>query len=290
MVIKNPGTVSKILWHFTGGPEWNSVNNKQKMECKAPSKAFDNLVSILDAQMLKVGNYNEVVKPKINLNQFDTATNQWTNFPNTERHVGFNPVCCLADIPLQHLDYHSDRYGKFAIGFYREKIIGQFHPVFYTLNNSTQILHEFYRLFTTIKNIEHDAWTKINYIEQANKSISEIKNKIKHYNIEDSGLFNAIEKVSNSVKKLENGLNTIDETFRNFGSFFKSFDETEFESIFCEREWRSTSDFYLTDDVIAMLLAPKEGGFYENLIAKFDELIISGKYVKRIPIIPWEDI
>jgi hypothetical protein len=26
----SPGTVSKILWHFTGGPRWNEVEKRQE--------------------------------------------------------------------------------------------------------------------------------------------------------------------------------------------------------------------------------------------------------------------
>ncbi|MDA0737995.1 MAG: abortive infection system antitoxin AbiGi family protein [Nitrospirae bacterium] len=44
------------------------------------------------------------------------------------------PFCCVAEIPIQHLSYHSERYGKFAIGFEREYLLGQkFRPVSYFL-------------------------------------------------------------------------------------------------------------------------------------------------------------
>lgn len=45
--------------------------------------------------------------------------------------------CCISDIPIQHLAYHSNRYGKFAIGFRREVILTEgFNPVFYTLKDT----------------------------------------------------------------------------------------------------------------------------------------------------------
>ena len=36
-----PGTVSKILWHFTGGPRWNSELNRQEQEPKPAEEACE---------------------------------------------------------------------------------------------------------------------------------------------------------------------------------------------------------------------------------------------------------
>ncbi len=42
-----PGTVSEILWHFTGGPRWNKNLNRQDAELKPPDEAYAALSSIL---------------------------------------------------------------------------------------------------------------------------------------------------------------------------------------------------------------------------------------------------
>jgi hypothetical protein len=48
-----------------------------------------------------------------------------------------DPVCCLADIPIIHLQFHSGRYGEMAVGFHRESVVNAgFTPVFYQLQDS----------------------------------------------------------------------------------------------------------------------------------------------------------
>ncbi|WP_170061738.1 hypothetical protein [Nonlabens arenilitoris] len=44
----NPGTVSKILWHFTGGPLWNEILNKQENQPKPVELSYDILIKILE--------------------------------------------------------------------------------------------------------------------------------------------------------------------------------------------------------------------------------------------------
>lgn len=58
----NPGTVSKILWHFTGGPIWNEALNKQAEDPKPMELANEILLKILDSKQLRISNYSEVVK------------------------------------------------------------------------------------------------------------------------------------------------------------------------------------------------------------------------------------
>ena len=58
----SPGTVSKILWHFTGGPCWNEESKKQLKSPKPASIAYKNLISILRTKELRLGTYKEIVK------------------------------------------------------------------------------------------------------------------------------------------------------------------------------------------------------------------------------------
>ena len=45
-------------------------------------------------------------------------------------------ICCLSEIPIQHLPYHAKRYGRFAIGFHRESCLQKgFRPVLYALED-----------------------------------------------------------------------------------------------------------------------------------------------------------
>jgi hypothetical protein len=116
-----PGTVSQILWHFTGGPRWNEAENRQNVRRKSPASAYAALRGILRAQELRVGGYKEVVKVRLpSVRVRDAKTKTWRVEYNVERVMKSAPVCCLADIPIVHLAYHARRYGKFAIGFHRE--------------------------------------------------------------------------------------------------------------------------------------------------------------------------
>jgi len=57
-----PGTVSRILWHFTGGPRWDVVKNCQEPNPKPYDEAYKAFLSILRSKQLRVGQYHEVVK------------------------------------------------------------------------------------------------------------------------------------------------------------------------------------------------------------------------------------
>jgi hypothetical protein len=41
------GTVSKILWHFTGPPRWNDITREQENHPKPAIEAYQNLQLIL---------------------------------------------------------------------------------------------------------------------------------------------------------------------------------------------------------------------------------------------------
>lgn len=96
-----PGTVSKILWHFTGGPLWNCEKNCHETCPKPAQQVFDRLVSILRSRQLRTGSYREVVKvlvPKRKVR--NPTTKQLEIVKDSVVTVESVPVCCLADIPI----------------------------------------------------------------------------------------------------------------------------------------------------------------------------------------------
>jgi Putative abortive phage resistance protein AbiGi, antitoxin len=120
-----PGTVSKILWHFTGGPKWNSAKNRQGKLPRPASEAYTALLSILKSKQLRLGQYQEVVKVEVpEQKKLKPKANQPPASPSTKPatrivEVKSARVCCIADIPVAHLSYQAKRYGKIAIGFHR---------------------------------------------------------------------------------------------------------------------------------------------------------------------------
>ncbi len=108
-MISRLGTVSKILWNFTGGPMWCDKTNKQFKEFKPEINGDEELKSILEPQELRVGKYHEIVKVIIpEKRQFDLETMKIKILKNHPVTVNSMPVCCVADIPLQDIDYHSN--------------------------------------------------------------------------------------------------------------------------------------------------------------------------------------
>ena len=109
------------------------------------------LVNILKSKELRLGAYQEVVQVVLpHLKTVNAITKKWDVEYDAPRTLKSSHVCCLADIPIMHLGYHAERYGKVAIGFHRLAAIKHgFHPVFYQLHSSS-ILQSIYVGFAQI--------------------------------------------------------------------------------------------------------------------------------------------
>lgn len=83
---------------------------------------------------------------------------------------------------------------------------------------------------------------------------------------------------------------TASKSFQQFLAFVKTFNEDEFSSIYCEREWRSLKNYRFESEDIAMIVLPRKVGarsFFERFIARDASSI---KLPRSIPIVPWEDL
>jgi hypothetical protein len=116
--------VSKILWHFTGGPRWNAVKKVQYANPKPPEAAFNALRGIITSRKVLLGRYREVVKVKVAtrvLKEYPpskwhpSGRKLWLKGPEEVVERESAPVCCLADIPVAHLSYHAGRYGWLSL-------------------------------------------------------------------------------------------------------------------------------------------------------------------------------
>lgn len=274
-----PGTVSKILWHFTGGPLWDTATNKQLKDLKPAASGYKALNSILDSKQLRVGNYHEVVKIIVpQKRKYISELKKFEILINQPVQVKSRPVCCVADIPLQHIAYHANRYGKIAIGFHREAIVrAGFNPVMYTLEN-TSLLNSIYRGYSAID--DTDPWDAKNELEYFEDKIKEIldNNDID----EDIDTFS----VANAMDYIGDAKDVINRSFEDFLAHIKTFDEQEFDSIYCEREWRSMKNFDFSIDDIAMIILPKNHenfDFYTDFLAHTD-------LPRKITVAAWEDL
>jgi hypothetical protein len=283
---QSPGTVSKILWHFTGGPVWNSKTKKQGSTPKPASKAYENLKSILRSKEIHLGTYKEVVRviipkrPRLN-----PLTKKREVQEKVPVDIESSSICCLSDIPAPHLRYHAYRYGKFALGFHRDAVIrAGFNPVFYTLQD-TPIVRSIYRGFSSLEITDFEAiYNAISTIEM---EISDTENI---YDNLDIDTFGAISDIESEVKSIDNAISNASKSLQNLVAFVKSFEQSEFSTVYCEREWRSTKRYNFEIDDLAMIVLPKAVGdtkYYKDFVEKVAPRL---RLPRRIPIVPWDDL
>lgn len=280
-----PGTVSKIHWHFTGGPVWDENNNKQSSTIKTNKEAYNILKQILESKKIKKSKFNEIFNTIVPIDitidkvaKLDEIRQSGIKIKeNVHKSITTEQVCCVADIPIQHLHYHANRYGKCAIGFYREKTIEQgFQPVIYSLIgnklNTTlysiydqiNYLNQYFEIITELSSYLQELENKAS--DNRSKRNKEIASSIKYYN--DLLIRNQQDILAQQVKVL---------------SSVKTFTSSEFDSIYTEREWRLMSDYNFSFEDVSMIILPKEDGIYTKGI---EEL----KLPRTIPIIPWEEV
>ncbi|MCB0473866.1 MAG: hypothetical protein KDC56_12470, partial [Flavobacteriaceae bacterium] len=255
----NSGTVSRILWHFTGGPKWDEKNKRQYSKLKLQSEAYDILQAIITSRKLKVSNYRELIKVKVpNVRMKNPETKKYETVKWVEKIIESAPICSLADIPIQHLSYHAIRYGKFAIGFHRKSVVkNNFNPVFYSLDD-TRIVNSIYSGLYSSKLMNLSKMER--YYEDLIDDIKsgKIYNAEKSYD-DDLGVEMDFRKIDFDIEleELEYLRNEVEKSLKEFVSYVKTFDESEFNSIYCEREWRSVEAFNFNLNDIAMIVLPR---------------------------------
>jgi hypothetical protein len=281
-----PGTVSKILWHFTGGPLWNCEKNCQESRPKPAQQAYEILVSILRSRQLRTGRYREVVKVLVPERKVrNPTTKQFEVVKDSVVTVESVPVCCLADIPIAHLSYHAQRYGRFALGFRREAALQRgFNPVFYVPHN-TDVLRSIYEGHRNIGYIDPDEIeSAASDIETALSGLECVKGH--EVDVDVSSELRDIELAASTVR---DSAEKADEALQDLLAFVKSFDLPEFSTIYCEREWRSISPFDFDWADLAMVVLPKEAdsqSFFDRFLGVAQELGLP----RSLPVVPWEDL
>ncbi len=271
------GTVSKILWHFTGGPKWNSELNRQCEDKKPAEEAYRALNGILDTKTLRCSDYSESVKGIVSKKLVEkSASSSRVSHSNAPVELLTNKVCCVADIPIQHLKYHSMRYGEFAIGFHRDAVLkAGFNPVLYSLENSLLTKE----IFKISEALSIDLQGEL-----------EERFRIQIFNFPD--LYENKDQIFRLLSACAGGLvwdshELAGLYFKSLATFVKTFKKDEFQSIYCEREWRSSNDFQFNLDSVAMIILPSKGdiNYYEHFINTLPD-----NFPRRIPIVPWEDL
>ena len=282
-----PGTVSKILWHFTGGPRWSTTRNRQERRRKPESDAYEALLSILRTKELRLGQYREVVKVKVpKQRQLDEETGKFRIVRNAIIDLQSSPVCCLSDIPVAHLSYQERRYGRIAIGFHRDAVVRHgFNPVFYTLHH-THVLQSIYRSFQELVDVD---------ASEIDSLASDLESETSYVQCEyghevDVDIGSQVYDIQSAAQNVADAVSTAEEELQKFLAFVKTFGRSEFSTIYCEREWRSTKPFSFSEDDVAMIVLPKRsarGPYFENFVSRKARRL---GVPRSIPVVPWEDL
>jgi hypothetical protein len=181
-------------------------------------------------------------------------------------------ACCLADIPIRHLKYHAARYGEIAIGFHREAVVNAgFSPVFYQLPNS------------------HAAKCLIEALNLVD-AVSAFFPAGPERHDEDMAQADSESSAGDQAERIKRcnagSLARVRDCIAEVACYIKTFERHEFDTIYTEREWRSTVPFTFSHDQVAMVVVPRKGGFFDRLIADADGLGLP----RSVPIVPWEDL
>jgi hypothetical protein len=273
---EKPGTVSEILWHFTGGPIWDEQHQKQSNICKSARVAFKNIVNILRTMELRLGNYREIARNIIEEQKiFDLDIMQEKIEKNVPIIFESLPISCVAEIPIQHLSYHSKRYGKYAIGFRRNSLLKQFRPVTYIFENDKVLFHlinackEAILIKNDINDMPDQIMQNIDFVksEKNNKKVKLL-----------CGL------LSDRGKRIE----YVEQVVKRYISYIKTMSYEELDTIYCEREWRSIETYKFKYSDIAFIVLPRSYFLKCNseYINYFTRIL---NIPRSIPIIPWED-
>lgn len=277
-----PGTVSKLLWHFTGGPKWIKREQRQAAERKPAGTAYNALVSILKSRELRLGGYAEIARVTLPVHRyFDLATRKTIEKKNTRVVIKSVPMCCVADIPIAHLSFHANRYGKFAIAFHRDAVVNRgFNPVLYTLDD-TGVIRSLYAGMTRLSEVDTVS------LELNAGDVESWVNDLDCDAAADIGA--AASFLWSEATDIREAVNAARRSFRRLLAFVKTFTRDEFQSIYCEREWRSLEPFTFTYDDIAMIVLPRLIG-RNRYFERFLKSSILRRIPRGIPIVPWEDL
>lgn len=183
----------------------------------------------------------------------------------------------MADIPLQHLGYHAKRYGKIAIGFHRDAVIkAGFNPVMYTLEHSDFCLNV-HSTYTALEDADPQA-----ALDQLSNDLDDVNEVLESRDLDEAD-FSGTEWEMDAVnEKIEAAF----DNYKEIISFIKTFHPSEFDSIYCEREWRSIDCFDFEEEDIAMIVLPRSADS-ENFYAKF---ITETSLPRTVTIACWEDL
>lgn len=247
----NQRYISNIVTHFVG----RGVEDKEKN--------YETFKTILKEGF--ISHYPHKRGYSGNLHVNTDASYDLRNMFNAE-------VTCFADIPMNDLKIHMNKYSEFGIGFKKEFLIENgANPVFY-VNEKSMIPINY--------NFDNDGKLVITKIDRKTYFETNIKSLFTHLQKLDDFYNNAPEVIGRSRESIDLQKVTHFLDFYIF-SFIKSWelkdDENDDENYYYEREWRIVGniEFNLCD--VERIIIPKDYSkrFREDFSSYFGEIIFS---------------
>jgi hypothetical protein len=103
-------------------------------------------------------------------------------------------------------------------------------------------------------------------------------------------LSSEIADIESAAQGVADDISSAEEKLKEFLAFIKTFGPTEFSTIYCEREWRSTEPFPFSAGDVAMIVLPKGNAresYFEDFVSKKTRTL---GVPRSIPVVPWEDL
>lgn len=283
---------------------------KQRLRPKPPKQAYIALKKILRSKTLRIGGFREIIRKQTPQKRRRKPDGSWEYvYGDPVEYESLN-VCCLADIPIQHLAYHARRYGRFAIGFHRDAALDhEFNPVLYAPEHSF-VIDDLYQVLTGVKEIE--TLVALGSLEKLMDRIGRISNKLAseadrlsthesakirecaerldRLALEADDVYEGIQDRSDQTFDIECSIEDAREALERAIAYVKTFKHDEFGTIYCEREWRSIDPYVFDLKHVAMIVLPKRAGkmnYFEDFVKKQVKKL---KIPSDIPVVPWEDL
>ena len=138
----------------------------------------------------------------------------------------------------------------------------------------------------------YDGFSQLKFVntDDIKWAASDIESDVSNSDDECLDVGNQLAEIEYLADDIERYVDGAKNGFEQMLAFIKTFNQDEFASVYCEREWRSLRSYRFQPDEIAMVVVPRQirnRKFFDRFIARDAKNI---KLPRSIPIVPWEDL
>jgi hypothetical protein len=154
-----------------------------------------------------------------------------------------------------------------------------FNPVFYTLDD-TPLVRSIYRGLSSLRTAD------VARLDDIAQSLEWDIDQIEDTGDLSTGLTDLRDEAQSLGTIIETGVARVQQLM----AFVKTFRRSEFSTIYCEREWRSTAPFRFSADDLAMVVVPKLVAGREYFRPFVERIAPRLKLPRRVAVVAWDDL